>query len=435
MATLTDAQLTSIAERIFIMGDRTTTRLPKPANTGPAPFTTALDAIAADARFKDAGIGVIDFTEFPGKPPKVWLSKKADQPFRIGSASKIAVMLAAVQLRLDVRRILDLHIISTADEFNALYADRKLWKKAKSPQSEMQQIANSPPLVSEIFDFSKTPIDFDGPDPDKQTDAAHRKVIVDKLPADHELAWDLRPLFPFSERLWLTGSLSDNVAATACASEIGTPYIKAVQRAYGLADSANGMHLLASGLYTSVPKKTTPPSPPAPRPLAHVEPIPVNDAFFDASTRTFSDHLSWVPGSAAALTAFMLALIGDKFVEDPAVLVGGLAGCTTIRNNLADKLGPSIESFMADEIGKITTIKKQINKIGILKRSDGAESPLLCEFLYLETKESHSAAHPDKELKYAVVVTGLVTTSGAGHGAVAKGRALATAVHNALVAL
>jgi hypothetical protein len=435
MATLTDAQLTSIADRIFVMGDRTTTRLPKPANTGPTAFTTALDTIAGDARFKDAGIGVIDFTKFPTDPPKVWLSKNADQSFRIGSASKIAVMLAAVQLRLDVRRILDLKIISKADEFDALYANRNLWKKAKAPQSEMQQIANSPPLFSEIFDFSKTPVDFDGPDPDKQTDAAHRKPIMDKLPANHELVWDLRPLFPFSERLWLTGLLSDNVSATACASEIGTPYLKAVQRAYGLADPARGMHLFASGIYTTVPTKTTPPSPPPPRPLAHVDPIRVNDAFYDAKSKTFSDRMSWVPGSAAALTSFMLAMIGDKFCVDPAVLVGGLAGCTTIRNNLADKIAPSIASFMADEIGKITTINKQMNKIGILKKSDGAESPLVCEFLYLETKESHSAAHPDKELKYAVIAVGLVTTAGAGNGAVAKSRALGTAVHNALVAL
>jgi len=435
MATPTDAQLKSIADRIFIMGDRKTTRLAKPANTGPDAFTKAFDAIAADARFKDAGIGVIDFRKFPADPASVWLSKNADQPFRIGSASKIAVLLAAVQLRLDVRRILDLKIISTAAEFDALYANRKLWTKAKAPQSEMQEIPDSPPLISEIFDFTKKPVDFGGPDPDKQTDSAHRMAIVNKLPADHELVWDLTPLFPFSERLWLMGSLSDNVAATSCASEIGTPYIKAVQRAYGLADRTRGMHLLASGVYTTIPTRTTPPSPPPPRQLAHVETIPVTDAFGKPLTGPFTDHRSWVPGSATALTAYMLALIGDKLVEDPSVLIGGAVGCTTIRNNFADNIGPSVRSFMADAVAGITTIKKQINKIGILKREDGAESPLLCEFVYLETKESHTAAHPDKELKYAMIVVGLISTSGAGNGAVAKGQALAIAIHNALLAL
>jgi hypothetical protein len=142
-----------------------------------------------------------------------------------------------------------------------------------------------------------------------------------------------------------------------------------------------------------------------------------------------------VPGSATALTAYMLALIGDKLVEDPSVLIGGAVGCTTIRNNFADNIGPSVRSFMADAVAGITTIKKQINKIGILKREDGAESPLLCEFVYLETKESHTAAHPDKELKYAMIVVGLISTSGAGNGAVAKGQALAIAIHNALLAL
>lgn len=435
MATLTDTQLASIADEIFIMGDRKTTRLPKPANTGPTAFTTALDAIAGDARFKDAGIGVIDFTKFPVSPARVWLNKdKSDEPFRIGSASKIAILLAAVQLRLDVRRIRDLNIVTTPDEFDALFANRKLWKKAKAPQTEMQQIADAPPQISEIFDFSKSPIDFNGPDPDAQIDSAHRTPIFNKLPADRELTWDLRPLFPFSERLWLTGSLSDNVAATSCASEIGTPYMKAVQRAYGLADPAHGMHLLSSGLYASVPRKTTPPAPPPPRQFAHIEPIRVNDAFFAASSKTFSDHMSWVPGSAAALTAFMLAMIGDIFA-DASVLAGGQAACTTIRNNLADKVGPSISSFMADAIGGVTTVTRQLNKIGILKRSDGAENPLLCEFLYLETKESHTAAHPDKVMKYAVIAVALVSTPGAGNGAVEKSQALGVAIHNALLAL
>src|SRR5262245_46479886 len=118
MATPSDAQLTQIAQHILVMRDRATTRLPKPTTTGPAAFTTALDPIGTQDDFKDAGIGVIDFTVDP-KHPNIWLHNP-DKAFRIGSASKIAMMLAAVQLRLDVRRIHELNIISTAADFDAL---------------------------------------------------------------------------------------------------------------------------------------------------------------------------------------------------------------------------------------------------------------------------------------------------------------------------
>jgi hypothetical protein len=444
--TLSDAQLGKIAEVIFVMGDRAKTRLPKPANTGPAAFTAAMDGIATDARFNDAGIGVIDFTHFPANPPNVWLHN-GGKPFRIGSASKIAMMLAAVQLRLDVRRILDLKIISTPREFDELFRNRKLWKKAKSPQRQMQEIADNPPLISKIFDFNKDPIDFAGPDPDKQTVPTNQTLIVNKLlPAGH-LSWETAPPLTFSERFWLAGCVSDNVAATACVSEIGVPYIKAVQRSYGLADHPlGGMHLLLSGGYTGIKRSTKPPAPPPPRQLAHKEPIKVSDFMFRRGR--YDNDMSWVPGSAAALTAYMIGLITDTLADPGGLwggLVGGHAACQTIRNNLADGGAEAILSLMVDGPGvsSITTVKKQINKIGILRPEDGAENALLCEFVYLETEEKTLPPPPPpfppwpppKELKYAVIATGLISTSGAGNGAGQKSAALGTAVHRALLSL
>ena len=445
MATLSDAQLTQIAQKIFVMGDPAKTKLPKPTMSGPPAFKAALDPIATQVDFKDAGIGVIDFT-LDAKNPNIWLHNE-DKPFRIGSASKIAMMLAAVQLRLDVRRIMDLKLISTAADFDALFRNRKLWKKAKPPQDQMQAIADadSVPLISKIFDFTKDPVDFMGPDADGRTDPAVQLGIVSRLPADQELPWEKWTDFTFSERLWLTGCLSDNVAATSCVSEIGVPYIKAVQRAYGVADRPHGMHLFASSGYDTIPASTTPPASPPPRRLTGVEPIPVLD-FWKDSKGTFTDQKSWVPGSAAALTAYMIALMTNTLGDDPAgdpviTLLDRTQACDTIRNNLADGGVHAIESFLIEDGVKSvphTTVMRQINKIGILKKSDGAKAPLVCEFVYVETKQVPAPPPPQREvMKYAVIAVGLIddTSTPAGHNAAVKSSALGAAVHKALLTL
>jgi hypothetical protein len=436
MAPLSDAQLESIAQEIFVAHDRAKTKLAKPLTSGPTDFKDALKHLETDVDLKDSGIGVIDFTADPLKP-HVWLHN-GDQPFRIGSASKIAMALAAVQLRLDVRRIQGLGIISTAAEFDELFRNPKLWRKAKAPQSEVQQIATAAgaPLISRIFDFAKSPIDFDGPDPDGRT-AAAKKTLVESLPSGH-LSWATSPALSFSDRLWLTGSLSDNVAATACVSDIGPAYMKAVLRSYGLADLPKGMHLLAAGWYANIPGATTPPAPPPPRQLANVETIPVLDKFKNFSNGRFEDQRSWVPGSAAALTAYMLALMTDglDIVNGTALSPLSASGASaTIRNNLADGGPQSIASFLAIGVATITTVKKQLNKIGILKLEDGAETPILGEFVYLETEEATAPTAPltRRAMKYAVVATGLKETTGSSLGAVAKAKKLGKEVHKALL--
>src|SRR5437773_7413705 len=192
MTTLTNAQLDKIAQNIFIMRERTTTRLPKPTSTGSTAFITALNPIASNADLKDAGIGIIDFTSNPASP-SIWFNNE-DKAFRIGSASKIAMMLAAVQLRLDVRNIFGLspQIISTPAEFDALFADPALWRRGKAPRGELTDIAGAAnaPQISKIFDLTKSPIDFAGPDPDTQHLPANRDKAFNKLPASHELEWE-----------------------------------------------------------------------------------------------------------------------------------------------------------------------------------------------------------------------------------------------------
>jgi hypothetical protein len=440
MTNLSDAQLGQIADVIFVMGDRVTTKLPKPSTTGSAAFTAALDPIGAQADFTNAGIGVIDFTR-DLLHPDVWLHNP-DKSYRIGSASKIAMMLAAVQLRFDVRRILDLNIISAPADFDALFSNPKLWKKAKPPQTQMQQIAHvaSAPLVSKVFDFRKHPVDFTSPDPDGRTDPANQTAIVKKLPAGGEVSWAKWTDFTFSERLWLTGCKSDNVAATACVSEIGVPFIKLVQRSYGLADPANGMNLFASSGYDTIPRRSGPPAAVPPRQLTNVEPIPVEDYWWDPGTRTFTDKKSWVPGSAVALTAYMIALMTDAFADPGTAIARGIVACDTVRKNLADGGPNAIESFLVENGVKHvpdTKVIRQINKIGILKKSDGAKAQLVCEFVYLETKQDPPPPPPARnEMKYAVVAVGLISEADTGgHSSSGKSALLGAAVHQALLTL
>jgi len=456
MATPTDAQLTTIADNIFAMGDRSKTKLPVPTAHGPTAFKNALDPIGAQHDFQDAGIVVVDFTN-SASSPDIWLHNEA-KAFRIGSASKIAMMLAAVQLRSDVRQILAMSpkIISTAAEFDALYANPKLWAKSKAPRSErMSRIASVPPLISKIFDFSKSPVDFAGPDPDGridthgQPDVATQNAIVAKLPPTvppgglQELAWDHWSDLSFSERLWLAGNRSDNVAATSCVCEIGLPYIKAVQRAYGLVDidPKKGMHLFATrGYGVDPPASAKAPAVAPPRALsnADVEPLDVED-LWDAGGKNFIDKRSWVPGSAAALAAYLIALKNDALVDDNILFNHATH---TLRNNLADGGPNTISSFFVEDgVKKVphTKIKRQINKIGILKKSDGAKAPLICEFVYLETQQVPKPAAPHREfMQYAVAAVGLVSEVDAkppGHSSSGKAGLLGAAVHKALLSL
>jgi hypothetical protein len=217
---------------------------------------------APGTRFSDLGIGVIDFTA-DVMAPEVWLHN-GDRPWRIASTGKIAILLAAVQLRDDVRRVKATGLISP-EQFDDLFAMRALW--AKSGISRIQEIAGKEraPRISTIFDINAASPDFFGA---RALTPADKSAIVARLPGaplNPHLTWAVARSFSVWERLWLTGALSDNVAATTCVSEIGVAYMKAVQRAYGLFDPGNGMHLLRAGAYGGVVRTLVFANPNSPR--------------------------------------------------------------------------------------------------------------------------------------------------------------------------
>jgi len=422
---LSDAKIKEIADKLFLLKSPAPTKLPKPINTGPDSFTSQLALILGDPRYENVGIGVVDFTE-GGTFPKVWLHN-GDQAWRIGSTCKLALHLAAVQLRDDVRQLHNL--ISTGDEFDELFQMKKLWGLYRGADKEgINQIAgkDNAPRISTIFDFTKSPVDFIGGDPD----APDGNVIYNSLPVlghigteeIRHLTWEKLGEFDFSDLLWLAGAVSDNVAATAIASEIGLPYIKAVLRAYGLFDPPKGMYLQFAGplsqhdfIKSPVLVNSNNPDGAKYRPLTYVERIAqVKDFMKDPKTGKFTDQRSWVPGSASALTAYMIALMSDKLVDPTSFMLAssdrGRNGCNTIRNNLATGGIHSIISPLAAGVGGFSTaadILRQITKVGIIGKADGLRSELICEFVYLETKERRA---PEKQMKFAVLVTGIMAS-------------------------
>src|SRR5258706_7460322 len=105
---LSNKDLQTIADQLFLLKSPRPSKLPKPINTtGGRDLTSKLDPIidpvTSDGRFKDIGIGVVDFTsDFMN--PKVWLHNPNDV-WRVASTGKMAILLAAVQLRDDVPKV------------------------------------------------------------------------------------------------------------------------------------------------------------------------------------------------------------------------------------------------------------------------------------------------------------------------------------------
>ena len=319
MTTLSDAQLGQIADAILVARDRTTTNLPTPTTTGPDPFKAALDPIATQADFKDAGIGIIDFTD-DFLHPDVWVNNPA-KPFRIGSASKIGMMLAAVQLRLDVRSVLGLNIITAPARLQQRLRQSQALAKGEAaadadaadrghPAAHLQDLRLRKPLPWTSPGPIPTDVETADGNPVAATTGRDRTALARESRA---VVGDVeRPTF--SERLWLAGCMSDNVAATACVSQIGVPFIKAVMRSYGLFNPANGMSLFPSYGYDTIPRTSKAPAPAPPRALTNVEPIPVTDYWW---TPERCVHRPEVVGSRLGRRAHRLHAGADGRYDSP----------------------------------------------------------------------------------------------------------------------
>jgi len=418
---LTEAQLDQIAGVLFLLKSPAPSPLPTPANTddttNPANLAAKMQPISTDPQFKDFGIGVVDFTASL-TTPKVW-QYNADKSWRIASTGKLAILLAAVQLRDDVRKVKATGVISTSADFDTVFAT--IWTRSKNAGIKKIAGTDNAPRISTIFDLSKIPPNFIGAD-----------VPLDKQKmsdiGDTELKWADVPDFTFWELLNLTGTQSDDVAATACVSEIGVAYMKAVQRAYGLFAPSNGMHMLLAAGYSGLDKTakvSRAAGAPTYRPLTRTESNPVIDTFFEPPG-LIPSRSSTQPGSAAALTAYILALMQDKLVDKD--------GCDTIRTHLADETGlkssgaTTTTSLILQGVDPISHVTNAHTKLGILnptkKQAAKGQISIRAEFAYLE-----AGGH-----KLAVVAAGIQpkTIGGTRVREFDLGRALGAAVFNAL---
>jgi hypothetical protein len=435
---LTDAQWKALGSQLFLLQPAATTKLPKPTTTVAGGLSAKLDFLKTDALTKHFGIAVVDLTG-GASSPVVWMNNEG-VAWRAGSTAKVALLLAAVQLRDDVR--VARSIVPSTTDMDELFASSRLWTMGKNPKLGLTQIAgpDHAPRISTIFDFSGAQAEFAGPNADTpdMTDITNRVNAV--TPHGH-LTWPVTTDFDFSERLWLVGGRSDNVAATSCVSELGVAYLKAVQRAYGLFDPP-AMSLLLAGPYSETKGMTSVPVSNASatikyRPLQDIEKHDVTDALKTAPG-VFNDQRSWEPTSALALTAYMIALMQDELVSFGHGLSFGNVGSTTIRANLSHGGPISTQSFIAKGVASVTNVTKQITKIGLLGIEDKEPGPLNCEFAYLETTENTVPPPPPKTMKYGVVVTGIRSKNNPdgtpGPHAAAVTAALGKAIHQALAA-
>jgi len=400
---LTDAQLKTIMGKLFLFKDPMPV-LPKPVNTDdgtdPAHFASRMKPVANNPRFKAISFAVVDFTADPIKP-RVFLHKE-DTPFRMGSAGKIAALLAAAQLRDDVRNVKETTFVTSPADFDDLFST--IWLKSAVPGVKAIAGKDGAPRVSTTIDVSKPKPDFMGAD-----------VPLDRSNLPRTDDWSRMPDFSFRDRLWLMGSKSDNVASASCISEIGLAYMKAVQRAYGLwvDDARKGMRMLVASGYSEVRPKT---------PVSKVAGAPtyrtfrkkdnekhlVKDSYIDG---TDDPHDSSQSGSVAALTAYMIALIQDKLVNKD--------GCDAIKTFLADNGLDTLSGSLVEGVDQIATIGKAHAK-------GGALGILRCDLAYIESAGK----------KYAIVAQGLLPFKVGTSWVKAReqGHELAKAIHTALIA-
>lgn len=397
MMNISDSDMNEILELLFITKSKRPERLQRPSMTVDSYYRSKLDLITMEDEFRNLGIGVVDFTDSLSEPG-VWFHNE-NAVYRMYSMGKLAILLAAVQLRDDVRRVKATGKIQTKD-FDDLFT--KIWRHARKDNKPNLSLMNSnklPPRISTVFDIDIDIPDFIGADvwnvtAGDQWNPSDRAAIMDKRKPYHEIEWGkTAPNFSFYERMWLAGAWSDNHAATSCISEIGQDYIVAVQEAYGLYDESAPMVMrLAIGYpgssdigghvnlrSNSLEYRKLPP--PDYKPFS-----------------SLAGYRSPMPGSAIALTAYMIALMQGR--------LAGPEGSATIRNFLGDEtyLDPptnpnrTLGSFILNGVSNLERVKKAYTKIGL-----GGPNPpyepnfLINEFTYVEAGD----------LKYGVVAMGI----------------------------
>jgi hypothetical protein len=276
---LTELQLQSKRIAAVLIGGRTWPFAPDPHPVlkEDSTLVNLLKPVKDKPEYKHLKVGVVDLTD-PIKPRYFLDKPHNDETVTIGSASKLAILYAAFQLREDLRNVLrDNGSISTLDELKQ--GLKAYWSSGDKPAS-LKALANSPrrwPRLERIFALESWPIS----DPTGLVFAGKDNCGIDKLDEDlsapklalmrglekfHNLEYEGSKLqrwqgllqnrapdgtaflpgvplgqpIPFAKRLWLTCAWSDNAAATSCWKDLGREYQKILMTESGFYSVKDG---------------------------------------------------------------------------------------------------------------------------------------------------------------------------------------------------
>lgn len=314
------------------------------------------------------------------------------ETWEAASATKLAIMYAAFQLRAEVQAVADANPTSTqaeivdklrirwlASQVVDTTAKREVLRE-KGPKVELRggtevlrdgsriPLVQSdgkpigPPKLDKIFEFRKRPkggfaIRFQGELDDWDTDVfamnnlqwecENAHVFSKPLPA---LTNGTRRPFTFFEKLWLTIEVSHDYAADECIDLIGFLYINSLLWRSGLFDPRRGGGMWVGRHYIDVHHWTAPPCP---------------------EVKTRDGMVMRAGTSAVAGCAFMTLLHQGKLVNEAESQ--RMKVFTARKLPFASKTGKSPhESFLTAELrrlsdvgGRTAEVEESFNKIGL----------------------------------------------------------------------
>ena len=197
--------------------------------------------IAAGAIPDPGPVAVVDLTDFVAPP--AYAHSLGDKAVCVASIAKIAAMLAAYQLRADLRTFAGTFPVGDPDELFAAAADAWGITGTRAPRLAEIFFANgkSGSWVINFKTYNASP---------KVLDDLHTALDAHNPPTPDALA-QLRKL-AFADWMSLMIAWSDNAAATACIRQLGSECIIRVAQDLGLYDCGISGGLWLGGEYADV---------------------------------------------------------------------------------------------------------------------------------------------------------------------------------------
>ncbi len=369
MAKPTDAELDALTPHLFLFQDLVSTLLPHVAHD--PSLDSLFDPIAALPQFSDISFGVLLYRGATGVRAYF---HNPDENWDIGSGGKTSILTAAVVLRNDLRALQGASLVTAANADDLL---RYVWTRHNRLDFKKLSNDGNYPQPSKIFDFLKSPIDFEG----GPSDFDFLKLLAPDTIEPNDLS-----AITFRDRLHLTIGHSDNRAARASQGQLGIAYINAVLQQLGLYSPQQDTGFRVAGPY-SVKESDLP--------KGWRQPVAIKRALGKGAGGRVTD----IPYCATARTLAMLmtSMMRNTFP--------GAEGPNGLRDFLLKRSGFSYRSFALEGVqlarqgmGLSDVPTVAYSKLGILWANE--------EFLYVEFGP----------VRFGLVMLGLLPKSKKWHG-------------------